>query len=149
MFISSFLQSTGGQGSEQKSFSLMPAQGPGLWEVRDRDACLHLSEGQSPFKQAIRYDYNNKRNEKRVKETVFNRESELASSLHHLGTHGTGSSTLRISNSSSSSPLYKTVNTAYPHPRQTRGHLQVTENTSDSINAMQIVAGAANPSFAV
>lgn len=31
-----------------------------------------------------------------------NIESELASSLHHLGTHGTGSSTLRISNSSSS-----------------------------------------------
>ena len=114
-----------------------------------QDAYLHLSEGQSPLKQAIRYDYNNKKNEKRVKETVFNIESELASSLYHLGTLGTGSSTLRISNSSSSSPLYKMVHAAYSHPRQTRGHLQVTEDTSDSINAMQIVAGAANSSFAV
>ena len=34
-----------------------------------------------PLRQAIMYDYNNKSNEKQVKETVFNMKSELSSSL--------------------------------------------------------------------
>ena len=37
------------------------------------------AEGQGPLRQAIMYDYNNKSNERQVKEIVFNMESELAS----------------------------------------------------------------------
>ena len=61
MLISSFLPSTGGQGSEQRHFNSQ-------------------AEGQSPFKQSIMY---NKSPEKQVKETVSNLESELASSLQY------------------------------------------------------------------
>ena len=39
------------------------------------------AEGRGPLAQAIKYDYNNKSNEKQVKETVSNMESELASFL--------------------------------------------------------------------
>ena len=64
MLISSFLPSTGGQGSEQRH-------------------CNSQAEGQGPFTQAIMCDCNNKSPEKKVKETVSNMESELASSLQH------------------------------------------------------------------
>ena len=51
MLISSFLLSTGGQGSEQRHFN-------------------NQAEGQDSLMQALLYDYNNKSNEKQVKETV-------------------------------------------------------------------------------
>ena len=40
--------------------------------------------GQSPLRQAIIYDCNNKSNEKHVKEMISNMESELASSLQQI-----------------------------------------------------------------
>ena len=51
MLISSFLPSTGGQGSEQRHFNSQ-------------------AEGQDSLRQSILYDYNNKSSEKHVKETV-------------------------------------------------------------------------------
>ena len=51
LIISSFLLSTGGQGSEQRHFN-------------------SPIEGQESLRPAILYDYNNKSNEKQVKETV-------------------------------------------------------------------------------
>ena len=51
LIISSFLLSTGGQGSEQRHFN-------------------SPIEGQDSLRPAILYDYNNKSNEKQVKETV-------------------------------------------------------------------------------
>ena len=51
MLISSFLLSTGQPGSEQRHFNSQ-------------------AEGQNSLRQAILYDYNNKSNQKQVKETV-------------------------------------------------------------------------------
>ena len=51
VLISSFLQSTGGQGSEQSRFKSQ-------------------AEGQDSLRQLVLYDYNNKSNEKQVEETV-------------------------------------------------------------------------------
>ena len=51
VLISSFLQSTGGQGSEQSHFKSQ-------------------AEGQDSLRQLVLYDYNNKSNEKQVEETV-------------------------------------------------------------------------------
>ena len=51
VFISSFLPSTGGQGSEQRHFNSQ-------------------AEGQDSLRQTVLYDYNNKSSEKHVKETV-------------------------------------------------------------------------------
>ena len=51
MLISSFLLSTGRQGSEQRHFNSQ-------------------AEGQNSLRQAILYDYNSKSNQKQVKETV-------------------------------------------------------------------------------
>ena len=65
MLISSFLPSAGGQGSEQRHFDSQ-------------------AEGQDSLMQALLCDYNNKSNEKQVKETVSNMECKLASSLKHL-----------------------------------------------------------------
>ena len=56
--ISSFLPSTGGQGSEQRHFNSQ-------------------AEGQGSLRQAIMYDYTNKSNREQVKETS-SLESELA-----------------------------------------------------------------------
>ena len=52
MLISSFLPPTGGQGPEQRHFSLTVGRGAGFSE------------------QAILYDYNNKSDEKQAEETV-------------------------------------------------------------------------------
>ena len=52
MLISPFLTSTGGQGSEQ------------------RHLFNNQAEGQDSLRQTILYDYNNKSNEKQVKEIV-------------------------------------------------------------------------------
>ena len=51
VLISSFLPFTSGQGSEQRHFN-------------------NQAEGQDSLRQTILYDYNNKSNEKLVKETV-------------------------------------------------------------------------------
>ena len=51
VLVSSFLPCTGGQGSEQRHFN-------------------NQTEGQDSLRQDIMYDYNNKSNEKQVKETV-------------------------------------------------------------------------------
>ena len=51
VLISSFLQSTGGQGSEQSRFKSQ-------------------AEGQDSLRQLVLYDYNNKSNETQVEETV-------------------------------------------------------------------------------
>ena len=51
MLVSSFLPSTGGQGSEQRHFN-------------------NQAEGQDSWRQATMYGYNNKSNEMQVKETV-------------------------------------------------------------------------------
>ena len=51
VLISSFRPSTGGQSPEQRHFSL-------------------IGKGQDSLRQAIMYAYNNKTNEKQVKETV-------------------------------------------------------------------------------
>ena len=62
MFISSFLQSTGGQGSAQSHFKSQ-------------------AEGQDSLRQLILYDYNNKSNEKQVEETPWTAARQTSLSI--------------------------------------------------------------------
>ena len=52
-----------------------------FYELNKISLVYSQEEGQGPLRQAIKYDYNNKSNKKQIKETVYNMESELASSL--------------------------------------------------------------------
>ena len=52
-----------------------------LCELKKDTLIYSQAEGQGPLRQAIKYDYNNKSNKKQINETVYNMESELASSL--------------------------------------------------------------------
>ena len=52
-----------------------------LFELNKGTLVYNQAERHGPLRQAIKYDYNNKSNEKQVKETVSNMESELASFL--------------------------------------------------------------------
>ena len=48
-----------------------------LFELNKGTLVYNQAERHGPLRQAIKYDYNNKSNEKQVKVTVFNMESEL------------------------------------------------------------------------
>ena len=54
-----------------------------FYELNKSSLVYSQAEGQGPLRQAMKYDYNNKSNKKQVKETVYNMDWELTSSLQH------------------------------------------------------------------